>query len=148
MKEKRQGGFLIAKIHQASGRIFARKLRAHGLEQINPAQGRILFVLWQKDNVPIQQLAEKTSLSKSTMTSMLDRLEASGHIQRVSVSKDRRQVLIRLTKKDRKMKALYSKVSAEMTQIFYKGFDSREIERFESSLARIMKNLDEAEKQL
>jgi len=43
----RQGGFLIAKIHQTAGRVFARMLRERGI-QINPGQGRILFVLWKK----------------------------------------------------------------------------------------------------
>jgi hypothetical protein len=36
----RQGGFLISKIHQLSGRIFARKLKQHNISDINPAQGK------------------------------------------------------------------------------------------------------------
>ncbi|MFX1411418.1 MAG: MarR family transcriptional regulator, partial [Promethearchaeota archaeon] len=60
MREQRKGGFLISKIHQLSQRIFARILKEHKLEDFNPAQGRIMFTLWQKDNIPIHELVEKT----------------------------------------------------------------------------------------
>lgn len=61
MKRQRQGGFLITKIHQLAGRIFARKLREYHIK-INPAQGRIMFVLWQNDGISINELAQKTKL--------------------------------------------------------------------------------------
>ena len=95
MSAVRQGGFLIAKIHQLSGRIFARILKRNNIDQINPSQGRILFVLWNNDEISFNELAKKTSLGKSTLTSMLDRLEANGHLKRIPSSEDRRTILIK-----------------------------------------------------
>ena len=141
MKQQRQGGFLIAKIHQVAGRIFARKLKEHGIDEINPAQGRIMFVLWQEDGISIQKLAKRTSLGKSTLTSMLDRLESSGHLRRVRSAKDRRQILITRTEKDRTSEGLYVRVSEEMAGLFYDRFSTTEIERFEKYLRRILDNL-------
>ena len=141
MTQKQEGGFLIAKIHQVSGRIFARILRKHGIEQINPAQGRILFALWKEDEIPINELAKKTRLSKSTLTSMLDRLEKAGHIARVRQEKDRRTILLKLTEKDKNLQKVYSKVSDEMMNIFYKEFSQEEIDEFEGYLKRILTNL-------
>ncbi len=146
MKRLRQGGFLIAKVHQAAGRVFARKLREHGIEEINPAQGRILFVLWEQDGIPIQELAKKTSLGKSTLTSMLDRLEEAGHLKRVPSEQDRRQIILRLTEKDKRMRAVYHAVSTEMTGLFYNGFAVKEIEMIEQGLTRILDNLERAER--
>ena len=103
MTSLKEGGFLIAKIHQLSGRIFAKKLKRYQINQINPAQGRILFSLWQKDNISINELANKTALGNSTLTSMLDRLERSGYIKRVPSRKDRRKILIQRTEKEIKM---------------------------------------------
>jgi DNA-binding MarR family transcriptional regulator len=140
MKDQRQGGFLISQIHQLGGRIFARKLRAHGIE-INPAQGRIMFVLWRNDGIPITELARQTSLGKSTLTSMLDRLEQSGYVRRVPSPQDRRMVLIERTEKDRAFQQLYVQVSQEMTALFYAGFSGAEIDAFERYLARILDNL-------
>ena len=141
MKHQRQGGFLIAKIHQVAGRIFARKLKEHRIEGINPAQGRIMFVLWHEDGVSINGLAKRTSLGKSTLTSMLDRLEESGHLVRVPSQEDRRRILIKRTEKDKALEGLYVDVSREMTKLFYGDFKSSEIDRFEKDLQRILNNL-------
>lgn len=146
MKKRRQGGFLIARIHQSAGRIFARKLKEYGLKAINPAQGRILFVLWERDGLPIQELARKTSLGKSTLTSMLDRLEEAGHIRRVPSLDDRRTTTITLTEKDKKLRDLYDKVSDEMITLFYRGLPMEEIDLFERNLDRILDNLRKAER--
>ena len=146
MVEQREGGFLIAKIHQASGRIFAKILKKYGVD-INPAQGRILFVLWKKDEIPISELARKTQLDKSTLTSMLDRLEEEGHIIRMRPERDRRTILIKLTERDKSLQKMYSKVSDEMTGIFYREFSHNEIDKFENYLKRILANLGQDQTQ-
>jgi MarR family transcriptional regulator, organic hydroperoxide resistance regulator len=140
----RQGGFLVSKVHQTSGRIFARKLREHGIDEINPAQGRILFVLWKKDGIPIGELAAGTGLDKSTLTSMLDRLEAAGQLVREPCPEDRRKTVIRLTDRNRAMFAAYESVSAEMIELYYRGIPEAEIDAFERTLERILGNLEEA----
>ncbi|HPB55708.1 MAG TPA: MarR family transcriptional regulator, partial [Candidatus Aminicenantes bacterium] len=83
MTEKTQGGFLISQIKQISGRIFDKLLVGSGIEAFNRAQGRILYVLWQADGVPIVELSHKTGLAKTTLTSMLDRMESADLITRV-----------------------------------------------------------------
>ncbi|UCF71219.1 MAG: MarR family transcriptional regulator [candidate division WOR-3 bacterium] len=145
MKIQREGGFLIAKIHQLAGRIFSRMLRENGIE-INPAQGRIMFVLWQKDGIPINELAKKTALGKSTLTSMLDRLETSGYIKRTQSVDDRRATLIKRTEKDRAFEKLYTEVSHRMIRISYQGFKRKEIDQFEAQLRKIFDNLAQHEK--
>jgi len=143
VKIQREGGFLVAKIHQVSGRIFAEILKKSGIDEINPAQGRILFALWKKDEIPISELARRTQLSKSTLTSMLDRLEQAGYIVRASSKEDRRIILIKRTEKDRSLENKYIRVSNEMTNLFYKGFTPKEIDTFENYLKRILANLTE-----
>ncbi|MFC3770840.1 MarR family winged helix-turn-helix transcriptional regulator [Paenibacillus sp. GCM10012303] len=145
MSSTRQGGFLLSKVHQISGRVFAKKLKQYRITDINPAQGRILFALWQKDDIPIQELAKRTSLGKSTLTRMLDKLEESGHLIRVFPEDDRRKVLIRLTDENKRMKQAYEDVSAEMTGLYYEGFSEAEIDLFEDYLLRIFHNLENNE---
>jgi DNA-binding MarR family transcriptional regulator len=140
MKDQREGGFLISKIHRLSGRIFARKLKEHHIE-INPAQGRIMFVLWRDDGISINALAKRTSLGKSTLTSMLDRLEAAGYVRRVRSVQDRRSILIERTDKDRAWQEAYVQVSQEMSALYYAGFSEDEIGEFEGYLRRILDNL-------
>ncbi len=139
-----EGGFLVSKIHQLSGRIFNRLLREQGIE-FNSAQGRILFVLWERDGIPIRELSEKTQLSKSTLTSMLDRLEGGGHVVREPSSEDRRVILVKLTEANRRQKDKYDRVSREMTELYYDGFTWEEVEEFEEYLRRILVNLQKSE---
>ena len=46
-------GFLISQIKQVQARVFQRLLLDIGVEEFNGPQGHILYVLWQKDEVPI-----------------------------------------------------------------------------------------------
>ena len=140
MKQQRQAGFLMAKIRQVSGRLFERKLKEYGIE-INSAQGRVMFALWQQDGMPINDLAQKTQLKKSTLTSMLDRLEKMGYLKRQPSKEDRRKILILRTNKDKALENRYVELSQEMTKLFYQGFKESEIERFEQDLAKILDNL-------
>ena len=135
-----EGGFLLSKVHQLMGRVFNRLLREHGIE-LNSAQGRILFVLWERDGIPITELAQATMLSKSTLTSMLDRLEEAGHLLRGPSPGDRRVTLITLTERNRQLRDRYDQVSREMTELFYGGFSPDEIANFEGDLRRILANL-------
>ncbi|MHC4463512.1 MAG: MarR family winged helix-turn-helix transcriptional regulator [Planctomycetota bacterium] len=130
----------MAKIRQVGGRIAERILREYNIE-ITSAQGRIMFALWQQDGISINELAKKTQLGKSTLTSMLDRLETMGYIKRRRSGQDRRKILIRRTKKDRALEGKYVEVSQQMTKLSYKDFSKNEIDRFEKDLARILNNL-------
>jgi len=141
METQRQGGFLIAKIHQLSQRIFAKILKDANLTDLNPAQGRIMFVLWREDNISIHELSKRTLLSKSTLTSMLDRLEQAEFIKRVASKKDRREILIHLIKKNKIFQEKYVDVSKNMTKIYYNDFTVEEMNNFENKLQKILDNL-------
>lgn len=146
MEKLREGGMLVAKIHQVAGRIFAKKLKKYNINEINPAQGRILFVLWETDGIPISMLSEKTLLKKSTLTSMLDRLEDMGYIVRIPSKNDRRKIIIKRTEKDKAFQNLYIQVSNEMTDLFYNEFTEKEIDQIEAWLKKILDNLTNVDK--
>lgn len=145
MVEKTNGGILITRIKQLQGRIFEKLLNEHGISEFNGAQGCILFVLWEKDDIPISELARKTGLAKTTLTSMLDRMEQRGLIKRACSPDDRRTVKIRLTETARGFREQYDQVSEEMSQIFYRGFNDEEILALETGLRKVLANLTEKE---
>lgn len=137
---------MISQLNQVQGRIFEKLLKQHGIDDFNGPQGRILFVLWQDDGLPISEIGQRTSLSKSTLTSMLDRMEQQGHLQRNYDPKDRRQIRITLTEKAKALNQKYLEVSLEMARIFYQGFSGAEIAVFEKMLAGILNNLQQYER--
>ena len=137
------GGFLITRIKQVGGRVFDRILSQKKIDVFNGAQGRILYVLWQDDGIPISELSRQTGLATTTLTSMLDRMETADLIYRDRGDKDRRKIRIFLTEKAKGLEEDYNAVSEEMSSIYYKGFSDQEIEQMESYLERVLKNVEE-----
>ena len=140
-----KGGYLISRIKQAGTRIFDRMLAASGIDEFNGAQGRILYVLWQHEDISISSLSAKTSLANTTLTSMLDRMENSGLIVRKPDPADRRSRLIALTDKARALQHDYELVSQQMNERYYIGFSEPEIRQFEAYLQRVLTNLEREE---
>ncbi len=141
MKDQREGGFLIAKIHQIANRIFKQMLKEYGIKELNPGQGRILFALWQKDGIPIRELSKKTQLTKSTLTTMLKRLETAGFLTRNSDEADERITNVKISEKSKKLQKKYVEVSKKMTEVFYRTLTEEDIDQFEGYLRRILNNL-------
>ncbi len=145
MVKKTRGGTLLSQVHQVCGRVWNKILRENDMADLEGARGRVIFALWGKDGVPIKTLCEKTSLDKSTLTGIIDRLERDGYIERKPSETDKRSTLILLTGKEQEFANHVHKVSDQMNMIFYKGFTNEEITQFESMLERILVNCKEAE---
>ena len=141
MKDQREGGFLIAKIHQITDRIFKQMLKEYGIKELNPGQGRILFALWQNDEIPIYELSKKTQLIKSSLTTMLDRLENGGFLKRERDKNDKRIINIKLSEMSKNLQNKYVEVSKKMTEVFYGPLTEEEIDQFEEYLRKILNNL-------
>ena len=140
---KTNGGFLVTKIKQLGDRIFERILAEKNIDAFNGAQGRILYVLWQEDGVPIKIISEKSGLAITSLTTMLERMEKNGLISRKTDEADKRKTLLFLTDKAKELKEAYDSVSNEMGNIYYRDFSDKEILQFEEYLNRIRVNLEE-----
>ena len=146
-KGRTEGGTLISQIHQVSKRVWYDVLSRNGLEDLAGARGRVIFALFNEDNIPIKKLVEKTSLDKATLTGIIDRLERDGYVKRIPSPDDKRATLISRTGKDEIFKSKIPEVSAQQNALFYKGFSTSEIKEFEEYLKRILQNCKEAEAQ-
>jgi MarR family transcriptional regulator, organic hydroperoxide resistance regulator len=141
----REGGSLIAQAHRLGARVFARVLKERGEDELNPAQGRILYELWKEDGLQQGELARRTKLDKSSLALALDRMESELRIRRESVEGDARRRTVFLSAATKRMKGAYDAASAEMIGIFYAGMGAKEIDAFEASLRRVIANLEAAE---
>ena len=137
------GGFLVTKIKQLGDRVFWKVLAERGIDAFNGAQGRILYVLWQQDGVPIKVISDTCGLAITSLTTMLARMERQGLIRRETDSRDKRRTLLFLTEKARALQADYEAVSRQMGALYYRGFTEDEIRQFEGYLQRIQHNLEE-----
>lgn len=84
----------------AFNRVYKPLLEALGLTY---PQYLALVLLWAEDDQTVGQLGEKLFLESNTLTPLLKRLEALGHVARSRDPKDERVVRIRLTDKGRRL---------------------------------------------
>ncbi|MCF8205945.1 MAG: MarR family transcriptional regulator [Methylotenera sp.] len=64
----------------------------------------VMLVLWETDGLAVGQLGQRLSLDSGTLTPLLKRLEALGHIERRRARDDERRVDIFLTPTGRKLR--------------------------------------------
>ena len=138
-------GFMISKIKRIGDRIFQKKLEKADISAFNGAQGKLLYILWQHDGISAAELASQAGLAVTTLTSMLDRMEASGLICRQPDPADRRKTKLCLTELARGLKGQYDLISDDMTDVYLRGFSPEEVGLFEDFLRRVLQNLEDEE---
>lgn len=84
----------LVRTYQAFASYSDQHIRDLGL---TPSQFDVLASLGNTDGLLMQDLAEKTLVTKGTMTGIIDRLEAKGLVKRSVPPDDRRSFLISLT---------------------------------------------------
>ena len=92
-----------------------KALRAKGIDDVNPAQLAILAALEAADGATATELSRLVMYEKSTLTPLLDKLEAAGHLLRARDPKDGRVQRLYLTKKGRKRRRDAEAVLNELT---------------------------------
>ena len=142
---QRLGGFLITKIKQLHSRALAQCISDKGIDAFSGEQGKILFVLWQKDKITQKELATEIGLAKNTITVMLEKMEKNDLIRRITDENDKRKSLVILTDYAKSLKKSFDEISDEMLKKVYKGFSEEEIDKYEGYLHRIIRNLEEKE---
>ena len=142
---QRLGGFLITKIKQLHSRALAQCISDKGIDAFSGEQGKILFVLWQKDKITQKELATEIGLAKNTITVMLEKMEKNNLIRRITDENDKRKSLVILTEHAKSLKKSFDEISDEMLKKVYKGFSEEEIDKYEEYLHRIIRNLEKKE---
>ena len=137
------GGYLINQIQKISSRKFNELLKEKNIDEFNGSQGVILYSLWNNKELTIKEIGKITGLAKTSLTSMLDRMEEKGLIRRKDNSEDKRSIKIMLTDKAKELEKDYNDISNKMSNIFYKNFSDKEINEIENYLERIISNLGE-----
>jgi DNA-binding MarR family transcriptional regulator len=144
MKISRKGGYYISRIQRISSRILAQKLRENHIT-LTPAQGRLLFILWDTPGINVKELAKRASLSKSTTSVLLKKLKSEGHVSIDHPPGNDRQKIITYREKDETLEQVYQQISEEMNHLFYYELEEKQILEFEKNLEQIYTRLTKYE---
>jgi DNA-binding MarR family transcriptional regulator len=108
---------LLAELAQVSREGASRALMLHqavaGRFGLGPSDIKALDLARDEPDLTAGRIAEATGLSASAVTSVLDRLEAAGFIERVRGTEDRRKVHVRSTgRHEAALSAVFAEVAA------------------------------------
>lgn len=113
----------LVRAYQAFASYSDQHIRDLGL---TPSQFDVLASLGNTDGLLMQDLAEKTLVTKGTMTGIIDRLEAKGLVKRSVPPDDRRSFLISLTELG---KELFEEVFPIHIEHLKKRFSKMDLEK-------------------
>ena len=141
--DKMLGGYQALQIRLLNGRIFQKLLSKEPDAKYRSEQGKILTVLWQKEDgrATATDIALASGLANNTLTSMIKKLVDQGLVTIEQSNQDKRKKFIVLTKLGWAQKEIGDRVSKELGEIFYQGFSDQEIREFEAYQERIISNL-------
>ena len=141
--DKMQGGYQALQIRLLNGRLFQKLLSKEPEAQYRSEQGKILTVLWQKEDgrATATDIALASGLANNTLTSMIKKLVDQGLVTIEQSDQDKRKKFVVLTELGWAQKAIGDRVSKELGEIFYQGFSNQEIREFEAYQERIITNL-------
>lgn len=128
--------FAIYSVGHAFNRVYKPLLDELG---VTYPQYLVMVLLWERDDQTVSSLGEKLFLESSTLTPLLKRLEALGHLQRRRDPSDERQVRVRLTKTGRALRAKAVHIPACIDDAI--GFKPEDLRRLHTEITTVRKSL-------
>lgn len=133
-------GFLITDVARLLRAEFDRRTSSAGLG-VTPGEARILVNAARAGAVRQTVLAERLGVEAMTLSSYLDRLEASGLVRRSADPADRRAKIVEVTDEAEPVLEAISKVSRELRDDMSGSLTHAEIEELREGLKQLRANL-------
>jgi MarR family transcriptional regulator, organic hydroperoxide resistance regulator len=128
--------FAVYATAHAFGRVYRPILEPLGLTY---PQYLVLLVLWERDGRTVGEIGTALQLDSGTLTPLLKRLEAMGHVARRRAADDERRVGVHLTPAGRAMRDRARPVPAAILTAM--GGDLDRLARLRSELEALRRSL-------
>ena len=135
--------FLVSRLQERAFRFITAELKNLGIEGIEPSHGAILRQLSIYGPLPMSRLATLIDRTKPTVTSLVNKLEKNGYVNRIADPEDNRVVRVRLTDKAISLVEDFRKVSKMMREKIFKGFSQAERHILAEYLERAVSNFED-----
>lgn len=99
----------------------------------------VMMVLWEQDDLTVNEIGARLGLDSGTLTPLLKRLEAGGRIKRRRDREDERQVRVTLTRAGRALKAAAADVPGRI--FCAAGLKPAELGRLKTEIDQLQQNL-------
>jgi DNA-binding MarR family transcriptional regulator len=113
------------------------------MDQLNmyPGQPKLLALLLCHEGLTQKELACKNFVKPSTITGMLNKLEANGYVYRIPDETDKRSIRVYLTSEGRQLAAQGQIFLHQLTEQMFAGFTEEELKAYIRLSDKIKRNL-------
>ena len=122
-------------------KCFFDKLQENGIN-ITPEQYLVLDILWEKQSLSQQNIADIIQKDKNSVTKIIDSLEKKQLVRRVMDQKDRRINKIELTDEALSLEKVTTEVAINFMNDTIKGIDNKDLDSFVNVMRQIKNNLE------
>ena len=129
-----------SQLRELGNTFILSELKKAGLQDIVPSHGVILAQLLHGESRNMSELAQQAHRTKSTVTTLVSKLERNGYVERIPDPADSRGVKVRLTDKGLAMRPAVDAISDGLQKIINARLTPEEALQLEELLAKCLKS--------
>src|SRR6185312_11598766 len=129
-------GYWLRFVSNHVSQAFARKVEARG---VTVAEWVLMREMFERDNVPPSELAERIGMTRGAISKLADRLLAKALITRTSSKDDARYQALALTKKGRALVPALAALADENDKEFFGHLDKPAREHLAAAMKEIVR---------
>ena len=122
-------------------KCFIDRLQKNGIN-VTPEQYLVLDILWEKQSLSQQNIADIIQKDKNSVTKIIDSLEKKNLVNRMVDKKDRRINKIELTPDGLALEKITTEVAISFMNDVVKDIDSQDLGKFVEVMRKLKYNLD------
>jgi DNA-binding MarR family transcriptional regulator len=130
-------GFLLAKASQRWNELLQEAFAREGFPEVRASYGSVLLPLFEEDGLRMGEIAQRSRLSKQTMTTMVRLAERDGLVERRPDDADRRATRVHLTARGRRFKPVAERVLGELDELAREALGERSLAAAERALSTL-----------
>ena len=135
---------LIQKLEEVALGMTKARTRVYEERGLRSGQARVLSALFEYGDLSQADIGRVIDIAGPTVKKLVENLEASGFIKLSASKKDKRLIIVSLTKEGRKREPIVKECFSELADIATGGMSEPEIIMTGMLLARIDENLKSA----
>lgn len=125
-----------SRLREMGNRFILAELEKAGLADLAPSHGDVLAHLLGCEACNMSDLAKRIRRTRSTVTTLVEKLERNGYVERVPDPADSRGVLVRLTDKGRALEPAFTAISSGLQGLLAAHLNDEEAALLERLLAK------------
>lgn len=134
-------GLLSSYLSRALHAYLLESMRSLGLNDIEPAHGDVLNVLYRHGATTMTELARHTHRTKATVSVLVTKLERLGYVQRCANEMDARSIVVVLTDKGEASQVKFERISKDMNQMIREILSPKEVDDLEQLMHKVYEKL-------